>query len=215
MNDFRKATLEALDEIGHDAVVARARKRVAARREAGQVEPAVLRAWVPVVAAVAFTASALGAWVALGTNDPNKPEVLAVPEPEEEPEEFPPDDVARPGMAPKPPLPEAERMPIPEAPSFDDDGEATVKMGTLVAIAIGGRCAFSVDGEPKGTTSSIRVEATVGEHVVGCTPPGGATREQTVRVKAGKPGIASFRIHESEGDRSPPRPPSHEIFGDR
>ena len=41
MNDFRKATLEALDEIGHDAVVARARKRVAARLEAGQVEPAV------------------------------------------------------------------------------------------------------------------------------------------------------------------------------
>lgn len=205
MKNFREGTLEALDEIGRGAVVARARKRVAARLEAGNVEPAVLRGWVPVVAAVAFTASALTGYLALGTHDTDNPEVLAIPEPEEEPEELPPEDAEHPGMSPKPRLPAVEPMPVPQ--EFDDREVASDDMGALVAIAIGGTCAFSVDGEAKGTTSSIRVRVQVGEHVVACTPPGGKTRQQTVRVKAGKPGIASFRVDSGPTFSPLPRSP--------
>lgn len=67
--------------------------------------------------------------------------------------------------------------------------------GTLVAIAIGGSCSFAVDGSPKGTSSSIRVSVSVGTHTVSCTPPGGASRSQSVNVRDGKPGIASFRLN--------------------
>lgn len=67
--------------------------------------------------------------------------------------------------------------------------------GTLVAIAIGGSCSFAVDGAPRGTKSSIRIKVPVGRHTVSCTPPKGATRTQSVNVKSGKPGIASFRLN--------------------
>jgi serine/threonine-protein kinase len=67
--------------------------------------------------------------------------------------------------------------------------------GTLVAIAIGGSCAFAVDGAGKGTKSSIRMKVSVGPHTVSCTPQGGASRTQRVNVKSGTPGIASFRLN--------------------
>jgi serine/threonine-protein kinase len=86
------------------------------------------------------------------------------------------------GEKPAPPPP-----PPPPEPSGGD--------GTLVAIAIGGSCAFSVDGQPKGTKSSIRIKVPVGNHTVSCTPPGGASRSQGVKVTADKPGIASFRLN--------------------
>ena len=164
MNDFRHLALEALEEIGHDAAVARVRRRVAARLEAGEVASSTwFRRWAPVLATVAFAASAALSYAVI--SDP-QPEVVAVPTPEEEPEEFPADDA--PGFAPKPELPPVERMPTPEAPRFDDEDDEK-RTGTLVAIAIGGRCAFSVDGEPKGTSSSIRIQVPLGEHVVGCS----------------------------------------------
>lgn len=199
MTKFRRAALEALDEIGHDAAVARARRRVAARLEVGEVrERTWLTRWAPVLATAALAASVAIGYAVL---DDGEPEVLAVPTPEEEPEELPPEDGSRPGMAPKAKIPPVERMPIPEAPRFSDDEQdaedpqADDREGTLVAIAIGGTCTFFVDGEPKGTSSSIRVTTSVGEHVVGCKVGNGEPRLQRVRVKQGKPGIASFRIN--------------------
>jgi serine/threonine-protein kinase len=112
---------------------------------------------------------------------------------------------ARPGSltgqapAPAPRTPEKEKKdkkappppePEPEAEEPDESG-----MGTLVAIAIGGSCAFAVDGAPKGMRSSIRIQVPVGPHTVSCSPPGKATRTQRVNVKPGKPGIASFRLN--------------------
>ncbi|MEM1031323.1 MAG: serine/threonine-protein kinase [Myxococcota bacterium] len=67
--------------------------------------------------------------------------------------------------------------------------------GTLVAIAIGGTCAFAVDGAPRGSGKNIRVKVPVGRHTVSCTPANKSTRTQSVNVKAGKPGVASFRLN--------------------
>ena len=93
----------------------------------------------------------------------------------------PDDDGGKPSSAPPPP---------PPPPPPPKGGT-----GTLVAIAIGGSCSFAVDGAPRGKSSSIRIKVSVGPHSVSCTPPGGASRTQRVNVKAGKPGIASFRLN--------------------
>jgi serine/threonine-protein kinase len=82
--------------------------------------------------------------------------------------------------------------PPPPPPPPESSGGET---GTLVAIAIGGNCAFAVDGAPKGTKSSIRVKVPVGPHTVSCSPPGKATRTQRVNVKSSKPGMATFRLN--------------------
>ncbi len=89
-------------------------------------------------------------------------------------------------------VPPARRVPDahPSPLVHDPQGDA----GTLVAIAIGGSCAFAVDGLPHGEKSSIRIVLPIGQHVVSCTPASGATRTQTVDVAPNKPGIASFRI---------------------
>jgi serine/threonine-protein kinase len=79
-----------------------------------------------------------------------------------------------------------------DASSGDDGSDGN--QGTLVAIAIGGRCAFLVDGESRGTKSSIRLRVPTGPHTVTCTPPGRSSRSQRVNVKLGTPGIASFRL---------------------
>jgi len=84
--------------------------------------------------------------------------------------------------------------PPPESKPTADPGKKK-KTGTLVAIAIGGTCAFAVDGAPKGTKSNIRVVVPLGVHTVSCAPAGKAARTQRVTVKAGKPGIASFRVN--------------------
>jgi hypothetical protein len=72
-------------------------------------------------------------------------------------------------------------------------------MGTLVAIAIGGTCAFSIDGQAHGTASSLRLKLPVGAHEVSCKPEGGAVRTQRVNVAEDKPGIASFRLGAGRG----------------
>jgi hypothetical protein len=89
-----------------------------------------------------------------------------------------------------------------EDPSPDaDKGDR----GTLVGIAIGGSCRFTVDGEDKGIKSSFRVKIAVGPHVVGCEVPKGKLKTQTVVVAEDKPGIASFRI-DSDDTFTPPSP---------
>ena len=51
-------------------------------------------------------------------------------------------------------------------------------------------CAFTVDGKPYGSKSSIRIRVAVGSHEVAC-----GSRTQRVNVKEDKPGIASFRLN--------------------
>ena len=66
--------------------------------------------------------------------------------------------------------------------------------GTLVAIAIGGRCDFTVDGKMLKTgVSSLRLKVMVGVHEVTCFNAGKMKR-QSVTVSHDKPGIASFRV---------------------
>ncbi len=66
--------------------------------------------------------------------------------------------------------------------------------GTLVAIAIGGSCAFSVDGAPKGTKSSLRLKVPTGPHTVSCAPAGKATRTQRGAIGSHST-TETFRTH--------------------
>jgi serine/threonine-protein kinase len=61
-------------------------------------------------------------------------------------------------------------------------------------VAIGGSCAFTVDGSSHGTKSSVTLTVSVGQHTVSCAPPGKATRTQRVTVTSEKPGMAMFRL---------------------
>jgi serine/threonine protein kinase len=66
--------------------------------------------------------------------------------------------------------------------------------GTLVAIAMGGTCAFSVNGSSKGSGSSIKVQLAPGNYSVMCKPPGGALKSKTITVKSGGTAMATFKL---------------------
>jgi serine/threonine-protein kinase len=105
----------------------------------------------------------------------------------------------KPGSGPKtsfldPPSPSPDPKPSEPDPKPKPKPKPKGGKGTLVAIAIGGSCAFSVDGAPKGTKSSLRMKVPTGPHTVSCAPPGKATRTQRVVVKSDQPGIASFKL---------------------
>jgi len=93
------------------------------------------------------------------------------------------------GSAPKsaPPPP----PPPPPAPPPPSGGGGK---GTLVAVAMGGSCAFSVNGASKGTSSSIRVALAPGKHSVTCKPSSGAAKSKSVVVKSGETAMATFRL---------------------
>ena len=67
-------------------------------------------------------------------------------------------------------------------------------MGTLVAVAVGGSCAFSVNGASKGSGSSIKVSLKPGSYSVACKPPTGATKSRSVTVTAGGTAMAMFKL---------------------
>lgn len=66
--------------------------------------------------------------------------------------------------------------------------------GTLVAVAMGGTCAFSVNGAGKGTSSSIRVALPPGRYTVTCKPSSGAAKSKSVAVTSGGTAMATFRL---------------------
>lgn len=66
--------------------------------------------------------------------------------------------------------------------------------GTLVAIATGGTCAFSVNGAPKGTTNSLKLSVPPGNYNVTCTPSSGASKSRSVTVKSGSTAMAMFKL---------------------
>lgn len=77
----------------------------------------------------------------------------------------------------------------PPPPAADSGGS-----GTLVAVAVGGTCAFSVDGASKGTTSTLKVQVKAGTHSVTCKPSTGATKSKSVTVASGGTAMAMFKL---------------------
>jgi hypothetical protein len=188
MNDLRRAWLDAEEATMSDEAVARARRRVAARLDAG---PNVRRPR-PWALAVAFAASALAlglGWHLLSTGPDGEPLGPSVVE-------------VRPDPPPAPPAGFTLAPPPTTTASSGPDQE----QGTLVAIAIGGQCEFFLDSEFMGRKSSFRKKVAVGKHVVECERPSGTRRRQTLRVKSDKPSIASFRIQDDDRwpDEDPP-----------
>lgn len=67
--------------------------------------------------------------------------------------------------------------------------------GTLVAVAVNGTCAFSVNGAAKGTTSSLKISLAPGSYLVECKPSGGgATKSRTVTIKSYETAMAMFQL---------------------
>lgn len=80
--------------------------------------------------------------------------------------------------------------------SASDSGGTGVEEanGSLVAVASGGSCLFSVDGISKGSGTSIRVSAPPGMYVVSCKPYGALPMSKRVTVNSGQTTFAAFRI---------------------
>lgn len=66
--------------------------------------------------------------------------------------------------------------------------------GTIVAMAVGASCSFSVDGASRGASSSVRVQVEAGRHTVSCQPVGGSRRSKSVMVEPGKAATAVFKF---------------------
>lgn len=68
------------------------------------------------------------------------------------------------------------------------------EQGTLVLVAVGGTCAFSVNGASKGTTNSVKLSVAPGNYAVTCKPASGASRSRSASVKAGKTAMITFKL---------------------
>jgi serine/threonine-protein kinase len=68
------------------------------------------------------------------------------------------------------------------------------EQGTLVLIAVGGTCAFSVNGAPKGTTNSVKLTVPPGNYAVTCKPASGSSRSKSGAVKGGKTTMMTFKL---------------------
>ena len=72
------------------------------------------------------------------------------------------------------------------APSFG--------MGTLVAVAVGGSCAFAVDGVSIGSGATVKELLKPGTYSVSCKPVSGATKSRSVTVTADNTAMAMFKL---------------------
>jgi serine/threonine-protein kinase len=81
--------------------------------------------------------------------------------------------------------------PPPPPPPPPSSGGAN---GTLLAVAVGGSCAFSVNGAGKGTSSSLSLSLKPGTYAVTCRPASGATKSKSVTVKSGEKAMAAFKL---------------------
>ncbi|EYF01452.1 Serine/threonine-protein kinase pkn3 [Chondromyces apiculatus DSM 436] len=66
--------------------------------------------------------------------------------------------------------------------------------GTIVAVASGGSCSFTVNGASKGSGTSVRVSVSPGTYSVSCKPSGSAAKSKSVTVKSGQTAFAAFRL---------------------
>ena len=72
---------------------------------------------------------------------------------------------------------------------------APVGNGTLVAVAVGGSCAFSVNGAAKGTSSQLKLSVPAGTYSVTCKPTdGSALKSRSVIIKGGETAMAMFKL---------------------
>lgn len=68
--------------------------------------------------------------------------------------------------------------------------------GTLVAVAVGGSCTFSVNGANKGTSSQLKLSVPAGTYSVSCKPGDGtATKSRSVIIKSGETAMAMFKLN--------------------
>jgi hypothetical protein len=80
------------------------------------------------------------------------------------------------------------------AAAVETPGPKKSGKGTLVAMAVGSSCSFAIDGAPRGSGSSVRVELEPGNHTVSCQPAGGSRRSRSVTVKPGQAATAVFKF---------------------
>lgn len=66
--------------------------------------------------------------------------------------------------------------------------------GTLVAVAVGGPCTFTVNGASKGRSSSLRLSLRAGTYSVTCKPASGAAKSKSVTVRPGETAMAMFKL---------------------
>jgi serine/threonine-protein kinase len=83
--------------------------------------------------------------------------------------------------------------PAPE-PAPTASAAAEVAEGVLVAVAVGGKCAFSVNGESKGTSSTLKISVKPGTYSITCAPASGASGSKTVTVSSGGTAMAMFKL---------------------
>jgi serine/threonine-protein kinase len=68
------------------------------------------------------------------------------------------------------------------------------EMGTILAMATGGSCAFFVDGTSKGTTPKLSLQVKAGHHTVMCRSATGAAKSRSIPVEGGKTALAVFKL---------------------
>lgn len=66
--------------------------------------------------------------------------------------------------------------------------------GMLVAVAVGGKCTFLVNGAPRGGGTTLRIPLRAGTYVVGCKPAGSPPKTRTVTVGSGATAMATFKL---------------------
>jgi hypothetical protein len=80
-------------------------------------------------------------------------------------------------------------------PAANEPKQSTSGDGTLVALAMGASCSFSIDGRAAGTGSSARATVAAGTHTVTCRPAaGGSSRSRSVEVGPGEVKTALFKF---------------------
>lgn len=80
-----------------------------------------------------------------------------------------------------------DEIPDPKRPDSNENG-------TLLAVAVGGSCAFAVNGASKGTSASIRIAVKPGTYSVTCKPEGGVPLMKNVTVKPGETSMTAFKL---------------------
>ncbi|UQA57993.1 serine/threonine protein kinase [Polyangium aurulentum] len=86
------------------------------------------------------------------------------------------------------------KTPIPTPTAAPPSGGGGGGNGTLVAVAVGGACAFSVNGAAKGTAATLKVSMAPGTYSVSCKPASGATKSRSVTIKSGETAMAMFKL---------------------
>ncbi len=92
------------------------------------------------------------------------------------------------------PTPAPVGQPRPTATRPAATAAPTGGTGTLVAVAVGGTCEFSVNGASKGKSSSIRLQLKPGTYNVSCRPSTGGTKSKSVSIAEGGSAMAMFKL---------------------